>query len=77
MLNQVVSKPEHHNLRRKTAKKTKFEFCRKKEHSLIAYTKLQVDQLKRKMEAKFNKPFFFKKSNILKVKTTISFQAIN
>ena len=29
-----------------------------KEHSLIADTKLQVDQIKRKMEAKFNKPFF-------------------
>ena len=28
-----------------------------KEHSLIADTKLQVDQIKRKMEAKFKKPF--------------------
>ena len=37
---------------------TEFEFSRKKEHSLIADTKLQVDQSKRKMEAKFNKPFF-------------------
>ena len=54
----VVSKPEHHNLRRKTAIKTKFEFSRKKEHSLIADPKLQDDQSKRKMEAKFNKPFF-------------------
>ena len=50
--------PEHHKLRRKTTIKTKFEFSRKKEHSLIADTKLQVDQSKRKMEAKFNKPFF-------------------
>ena len=57
LLNLVVSKPEHHNLRRKTAIKTKFEFGRKKEHSLIDETKLQVDQIKRKMEAKFNKPF--------------------
>ena len=56
--NLVVSKPEHHNLRRKTAIKTIFEFSRKKELSLIADTKLQVDQCKRKMEAKFNKPFF-------------------
>ena len=55
--NLVVSKPEHHNLRRKTAIKTKFEFSRKKEHSLIADTKLQNDQIKRKIEAKFNKPF--------------------
>ena len=57
---KLVSKPEHHDLRRKTAIKTKFEFSRKKEHSLIADTKLQVDQFKRKMEAKFNKPFLFK-----------------
>ena len=75
--NQVVSKPEHHNLKRKTAIKTTFEFSREKEHSLIADTKLQVDQIKRKMEAKFNKPFFIGISNILQVKTTISFQAIN
>ena len=74
--NLVVSVPEHNNLRRKTAIKTKFEF-RKKEHFLIADTKLQGDQSKRKMEAKFNKPFFIQKSNISKVKTTISFQAIN
>ena len=54
--NLVVSKPEHHNLRRKTAEKTNFEFSRQKERSLIADTKLQVDQSKRKVEAKFNKP---------------------
>ena len=54
----VVSKPEHRNLWRKTAIKTEFEFSRNKEHSLVADTKLQVDQIKRKMEAKFNKPFF-------------------
>ena len=53
----VVSKPEHHNLRRKTAKKTNLVFSRKKAHSLIADTKLPVDQNKRKIEAKFNKPF--------------------
>ena len=56
--NLVVSKPEHHNLNRKTAISTKFEFSRKKKHSLIADTKPQVDQSKRIMEAKFNKPFF-------------------
>ena len=58
MWNLVVSKPEHHNLRRNTAIKTKFEISRKKEHSLIADTKLQVDQIKRKMEANFNEPYF-------------------
>ena len=40
--NLVVSKPEHYNLRRKTPINTEFEFSRKKEHSLIADTKLQV-----------------------------------
>ena len=49
--NLVVSKPEHYNLRRSTAIKTKFEFSREKDHFLIADTKLQVDQNKRKMEA--------------------------
>ena len=58
MWNLVVSKPEQHNLRRKTTIKTIFEFSRKKEHSLIADTKLQVDQLKRKLEASFKKPLF-------------------
>ena len=61
LLNLVVSNPEHHNLGRKTAMKTNFEFSRKNEHSLIADTKLQTDQSKRKMEAKFNKPLFILK----------------
>ena len=76
MCNLVVFKPEHRNLRRKTAIKTNFEISRKKEHSLIADTKLQIDQIKKKMEAKFNKPFFYLKIKTLKVKTTISFHAI-
>ena len=58
MLNLVVSKPEHHNLRRKTAIETDFDFRRKKDHFLIDNTKLQVDQIKRKMEVKLKKPFF-------------------
>ena len=33
--NLVVSKPEHHNFRRKTAIKTKFVFNRKNEHNLL------------------------------------------
>ena len=44
--------------------KSYFEFSRKKKHPLINYTKLQVDQIKRKMEANFNQPFF-KKNQIL------------
>ena len=39
---------EHHNLRRKNAMNTKFDIRRKKEQSLIADTKLQVDQIKKK-----------------------------
>ena len=58
IVNLVVSKPEHHSLRRKSALKTKFEFSRKMEHSLIAETMLQVEKIKRKMEAKFNNPIF-------------------
>ena len=50
----VVSKPENHTLRRKTAVMIEFDFNRNKKHSLIADNKLQVDQIKRKMEAKFN-----------------------
>ena len=60
MWNLVVSKPENHNLWRKTAIKTKFELSRKKKHSLVADTKLQVDKIKRKIEAQFKKPFLFK-----------------
>ena len=56
--NLVVSKPEHSNLRSKTAIKVDFEFSRKKKQSLIADSKLQVDQIKRKMESICNKPFF-------------------
>ena len=54
----VVSKPENHNLRRKTAIDIEFDFNRKKKHSLIAGNKLQVDQIKRKMELNFNKSLF-------------------
>ena len=63
MWNLLVSKPEHHNLRRKTAIRTKFELSRKerkKEHSLIADSKLQIDQIKRKMEANSISHFLFK-----------------
>ena len=56
--NLVKSKPEHHTLRPKTAINNEFEFSRKNEHSLIFDTKLKIDQSKRKMEAKFNKPSF-------------------
>ena len=51
MGNLVVSKPENHNLRCKTAIKIEIEFIRKRKLSFIADTKLQVNQIKRKMEA--------------------------
>ena len=58
MCNLVISKPENHNLRRKTAIEIKIDFNRKKNHFSLADTKLHVDQIQRKMEAKFSKPFF-------------------
>ena len=64
--NLVVSKPENDNLRYKDAIKVQFDFSREKNHSFIAETKLQVDQVKKKMEPKFNKPLFVWKSNIFK-----------
>ena len=58
MWNLVISKPKKHNLRRKTEKKIEPDFNRKKKHSFIADNKLQVDQIKRKIEANFNKSLF-------------------
>ena len=58
MWNLVLSKPENHNLRRKTLIKIKFDFNRTKKHSFIADNKLQVDQIKRKIEEKFSKSLF-------------------
>ena len=56
--NLVISKPENHNLRRKTAIKIEFDFNRRKNYSFIADNKLQVDQFKRKIKAKFTKSLF-------------------
>ena len=65
---------ENHSLRCKTAIRIEFDFSRKRKRFFIAETKLQSGQIKRKMEAKFNKPLFILKSSILKFK---SFQVIN
>ena len=46
---------ENHNLRRKTAMRIKFDLNSVERRS-TAGTKLRVDQIKRKMEAKFKKP---------------------
>ena len=54
----VVSEPENHNLRRKTAIKIEMDFSRKKKQFLIADKKLQVDQIERKKEANLNKSLF-------------------
>ena len=51
-LKSTSIKASSHNLRRKTAIKIEFDFNRKKKHSFIADNKLQVDQNKRKIEAK-------------------------
>ena len=49
---------EKHNLRRTTGIKIEFDFNRRKKHSFIGDNKLQVDQIKRKLEANFNKSSF-------------------
>ena len=51
-------KPVKHNLRRKTAIEIRFKNSRKKKHSFFADTKLQIDQIKEKLEAKFNITLF-------------------
>ena len=43
-----------------------FEFSKKRKHSLIADTKLKIDQIKRKIEANLNKPLFDQKAIIFK-----------
>ena len=45
-------KASSHNLRRKNTIKIEFNFNREKKHSFISDNKLQVDQRKRKIEAK-------------------------
>ena len=54
VLTLVVSKPRNFILRCKTAIKIALEFSGKKRHSFIADPKLQVDQNKRRVKAKFN-----------------------
>ena len=66
MWNLVVSKPEKHYLSSKFAIKKEFVSSRKKKHSFIADTKLQADQIKTKLEAKFNNPLFILKKYIFK-----------
>ena len=71
--NLVVSRPEKHNLMDKTGINIKFYFSRKKKHSFFADTKLQIDEVKRKIVGKFKSPCLLKKQTILKVRTTTSF----
>ena len=56
--NLVVSKPENNNFRLENAIDNKFQISRMKKHSFSADTKLQVDQIKKKMEEKFIRPLF-------------------
>ena len=63
--NLVVSKPEPHNLRLKNLVKTNFEVSRNKEHSLIADTKLQVDQIKKL--SKVQQAIFYLKIKYFKI----------
>ena len=54
----LVAKPENHNLSFKTAVKIELEFSRKKKNSFIGDAKLNIDQIKIKMVAKFIKSLF-------------------
>ena len=56
--NLVLSKPENNNFSLKTAIETKFLISRMKKDSLFADTKLQVDQIKKKIEENFSKSLF-------------------
>ena len=46
--------------------KIEFDFNRKKKHSILGENKLQVDIIKRKIEAKFNNSLFIQISNTFK-----------
>ena len=61
MRNIVISKPEIHNIRRKTAIENKLLNIGMKRHSFLAGTSLQIVQIKKITEAKFNKPLFHSK----------------
>ena len=60
MWNLVISKPANQKLRRKTAIKIEFQFNRKKKHSFNADIQLQVDQIKKKIEANSRSNYLFK-----------------
>ena len=72
----VVSKTKNYHLTHNTTEKLKFKLSgqkMKKKLSIFAYTKQQVDQIKRKIVANFNKPLFIQKTNIFKRKSCIVF----
>ena len=60
---RVVSNPENHNSMRKTAKKNESYFNRKKKNFLIADNKLQVDQIKRKIERQVSITHYLQEGN--------------
>ena len=62
----------NNNLRRKTAINVDVDFKRMKKHSFIADNKLQVDQIKRKIEQSSISHYLFENQILLKVNTTVS-----
>ena len=54
----------------------KNDFNRKKQHSFIPDNKLQVDKIKRKIEATSISHYLFKNQIHLDFKATISFQVV-
>ena len=62
--NLVVSKPENNNFRLKTATENNYQISRKKKQSFFADTKLEVEQIKKKIKENLIKPLFIEKSII-------------
>ena len=64
--NLVVSNPEKNNCRLRAATENKLQISRMKKYSFFADTKLEVEQIKKKIEKKLIKPLFIWKSIIFK-----------
>ena len=78
--NLVVLEPENNKFRFKNGIETKFQINRMKKHSFLSDTKLQVDQIKKKLWRKSSLSLFWFKNQFkkveffLKVEMTINFQ---
>ena len=62
----MVSKPENNNFGLKTATENKCYISRKKKQSFFADIKLEIEQIRKKVEEKLIKPLFIENSIICK-----------